>query len=1273
MQLKNGTPVGLRDKQSILSLSLFGRVIPQLTEKWTNIQELRIYMKIYRLLLISVFIMSGCSGRVELQWNEEEGYRWAEVGTGYFGTPGFELLNPSRTNITFESFLPEEDMANRVFLNGSGVAAGDVDGDGWVDLYFSQLSGPNKLYKNNGDFTFRDITEEAGVAHEGFYSTGVVFADVDGDGDPDLLVTSVTRENALYLNDGTGHFTLKEESGLVKGNGSTSMALADIDGDGDLDLYVTNYKEKEVNDLYSQEELAWENVVEEGYSRNVVEYTLIPPFDEHFEIIYRENREPTRRELGSRDQLYLNNGDGSFTEIQNLENHFLSSSGEPMGLDRDWGLTAKFQDLNGDMLPDLYVCNDYWTPDRVWINQGDGTFRSIDPLAIRNFSYSSMAVDFSDIDRDGVNDFFVTEMLSNIHARRARQTVSFDPYQESIGDIANQPLYMRNSMYRGREDGTFAEITYYSNTEATEWSWATRFLDVDLDGYEDLIINTGHAYDVLDMDTQEGIRSEDPQEGETLELQYPPLKLTNKALKNNGDLTFTDHSSRWGFVAEDVSHGLATADYDHDGDLDLVVSRLNDKPAIYRNTTNAPRIGVRLIGKAPNTQAIGAKITLTGGPAPQKDQVVTGGEYISGSDPFFSFAADPDNDNHGITIRWPDGTATSIDSVAANRIYEIRQSDVTVQVHPAEESTEEEPVFVDVSDRIDHRHHEEFFNDYNIQPLLPVKLSQQGPGVSWIDYDSDGDDDLFVAGGKGGRSGLFENDGEGNFTNVDDSIFTGTAEGDRTTILGLGTGQGMHLVVGNANLEADSPDVPSVYHYLVTGNGDTISKQDSLPGIFSTTGALASVDYDGDGDLDLFVGGRFHPARYPSDADSRLFLNENGSFVLDEINSQKFRQIGLVTGAVFTDIDGDGDQDLLLSREWDSLLLFKNEDGNFQNVSEDVGLDRWEGWWNGITTGDFNNDGLPDIVATNLGLNSVYQLDVSRPLRMYYDDFDGDRRLEILEAYYHEERQAYVPRGRLHEMMESIGNIKWNIQSHEEFGNASVHDLVGRNINESNVPHKTINILTNTLFLNTGSGFEARELPDEAQFTAGFYAGTADFNNDGNEDLFLSQNLFSTPRLVPRLDAGRGLWLRGDGTGNFQPVTGSQSGIKVYGEQRGAALGDFNSDGRVDLAVSQNGAATKLYWNQTEKRGITVRLLGPASNTAAIGSGIRLIYDDGRKGPLREVQAGSGYWSQNSTTQVLGYDGDSTVEAIEVQWFDGTMRRVETSPDQDMYQITYPP
>jgi enediyne biosynthesis protein E4 len=1222
------------------------------------------------LISLSIILFTSCSSSPELVWVQGDGYQWAEISPGYFGSTGFNQLRPSRTNIHFNNSLTEEEFGrNRNFLIGSGVAAGDINGDGFVDLYFTGLRKSNRLYKNLGGMKFEDITDQAGVAHEEYSSTGAVFADINGNGHLDLLVTSLSGDNILYINDGQGNFSIDKNSGLGPSRGSTTMALADITGNGYLDLYITNYKERPVSDMYTSEELSWPNILNEPLRSPSDQYTLAPPFDSHYQLVYQDGQLSGLLEYGEIDELYLNEG-GKFVKVNDTQNTFLDENEEPYGLQPDWGLSAKFQDLNGNGHQDLYVCNDFFTPDRIWFNRGDGTFKAVSPLSIRNISYSCMGVDFSDINRNGRMDIFTTEMLSQDHSTRLRQAASEDPpVPVVIGETDSRPMYNRNSMHIKREDDTWAEITHYSGVQASGWSWATQFMDINLNGFEDLIINNGFLYDHLDIDAQIKIIRRDGSLDENFldfMLESPTLNLRNHFFMNNGDLTFTDVSEQWGFKDLDISHGLAVADLNNNGTLDFVVNRMNQTAAVFQNTTTAPRISVRLKGKTPNTQAIGSTVELIGGPVKQSKQVVSGGQYSSGSDPGLMFAADQDNSGHEIIVKWPDGNESRIQDVKANRIYLIDQAGAK-QINSGETiNSDTIPIFEDISTRISHTHHEDIFDDFELQPLLPIRLSQLGPGVSWMDITGNGLDDLLIAPGRGGNLGVFQNQGNLSFNKWDIYPLTETSSGDKTTILGWSEDGYKHIVVGMANYELGRSGVPSAYTFKVDSFG-TIIATDSIPGIFSTTGPMAAADVTGNGYLDLFIGGGFKPGQYPEDADSRFFRNEGGFFILDSRNSQLFNGLGLVNGAVFSDITGNGQQDLLVSTGWGTLRLFENNSGVFREVTAEFGLADHKGWWQGVATGDLNGNGRTDIIAMNLGLNSQYQFNNDDPLRLYFDNFDGFGGNDIIDAY-SIGNQKYMPRQKLHEFQQSYINLN-RMENHEIFANSSLKEILGDRYEQTRF--KEINTLEHMVFINTDDGFEAHSLPLEAQLSAGYHVGVADINNNGIEDLFISQNLFALPEKTPRLDAGRGLLLFGNGDGSFRPVSGTESGIKVYGEQRGAAFSDLNNDGRLDLTVSQNGTITRLFLNQTDKRGFRISLHGPSSNSEGVGSQIRLIYENGEKGPARHIQIGSGYWSQNSTTQILGAKSDN-VKAIEIQWYNGTLQIFEVEKGEKDFTIHYP-
>ncbi|MBI4420081.1 MAG: VCBS repeat-containing protein, partial [Gemmatimonadetes bacterium] len=580
-------------------------------------------MRLWRLPLLRVLAALapvGCGTNAGEPWHEEGGgaYRWKQLHVRGRLEGGFTRLSERRTGLDFRNQLSQEKaLENRFLAHGSGVALGDVDGDGLLDVYLPRLEGANTLYRNLGNWRFAEVAIESGVAAPDRYSTGAAFADVEGDGDLDLILTALGGPNALFLNDGTGHFTEQgSDAGLDSRRGSTTIAMADVNGDGFLDLYIANYKVATVRDLIPPQARAFDQVIR----RRGETFEVAAEFREHYREAVDALGRLIRTERADPDWFYLNDGKGRFRTAPLTSGRFLDENGRPYTEEPDYfGLVARLYDVSGDQHPDLYVANDFSGPDQFWINDGSGRFRAAPPLALRSTSHSSMAVDFSDIDRDGHTDFFVVDMLAPAEsARRRTQTPTNTPLPKLVGEIENRPQMQRNSLYLNRGDGTFAQIADLAGVEASEWSWATLFLDVDLDGYEDILITTGHLWDVMDSDTHERLATTFPSvEWRRGLLEFPPLAVRNFAFRNRGDFTFEDMSERWGFGREaDVSHGMAVGDLDGDGDLDVVVNRLGSPVAVYRNDAGASRVAVRLAGRPPNTQGVGAKIRVRDGPVP---------------------------------------------------------------------------------------------------------------------------------------------------------------------------------------------------------------------------------------------------------------------------------------------------------------------------------------------------------------------------------------------------------------------------------------------------------------------------------------------------------------------------------------------------------------------------------------------------------------------------------------------------------------------------------
>lgn len=1209
-------------------------------------------------------LLAGCGrGPALPEWHEAGNHRWTllEVEPG---APGFTLLDPARTRIDFVNTIDDGALLeNRILANGSGVALGDYDDDGWTDVFFASINGKVALYRNLGGWRFEDATEEAGLARTDRHYTGTSFADFDGDGDLDLLVAAVGAPLTLYRNDGAGRFTdATGEAGLSEPRGGSTLALADVDGDGDLDLYVSNYKSRFAADLFSPQERSFDQVVQ----RTGDGFEVAPRFREHFRVrVDTFNRVVLKEERAEPDWFFLNDGAGHFERVPLTSGRFLDHTGAPLTEEpEDFGLAARFHDLNGDGAPDLYVCNDFEGADRVWINDGSGTFREAPPTAVRTTSLSSMGVDFSDLDRDGDPEILVVDMLSRDHRRRMKQVPPGASLAKAPGGVAAVLQVPQNVLLLNRGDGTFGQIGDFAGVSASEWSWTPIFLDADLDGHEDLFVSNGYRWEATNADVLEEAKLDVTGVPWEEEMQrYPRLETPNVAFRNNGDLTFEDVTEAWAFGAEDdISHGMAAADLDNDGDLDLVANRWDSPAALYRNEAGAPRLAVRLRGRAPNTQAVGAVIRVSGGPGgDQRKEVTAGGHYLSGSDPLYAFAAGSARELT-VTVRWRDGTITEVEGAKPGRLYEIRQDAGTV-APPHPPAPAPQPFFVDASGQLGgHRHEESGYDDFVRQPLLSEMLSRSGPGVSWADVDGDGWDDLIVAGGRDGRPALFLNR-QGILRPAPLGLPKTGFEG--TAVLPWTENGRTRLLVGQSNFEHGGGVLPLTslapvaavdLSAALRGSG---AFQPITPPDSASVGPLALADVDSDGDLDLFVGARTIPGRYPQPATSKLFRNEGGRLVFDEANRGPLEAVGLVSAAVFSDLDGDADPDLLLARDWNSILVLRNEGGRFRDASRELGLADLLGRWNGIATGDLNADGRPDIVVTGWGRNTHRHATPERPIYLYSGDFDRDGTIDPVLAQQVDALGGIAPLQSLSRLSIAIPSVRRRAGTFARFAESTAEQVVGPYL--ARAERLEARTLEHTLLLSrTDGGYDVRPLPPEAQRSAAFSSAIADFDGDGHEDLFLAQNFFSTENGAPRIDAGTGLWLRGDGSGRLRALSPAESGVRAYGEQRGAALADFDGDGRLDLALAQNGAETRLYRNVRAQPGLRVRLRGPARNPTGVGAVVRAVYKGGGLGPAREVQAGSGFWSQNSPVQVLG-DADR-IAAVEVRWPGGEITRTVVPP-----------
>lgn len=1220
--------------------------------------------------------LAACDRGAPAEWHDEGFVRWRPLERSASGSAvGFRRVSPDRSGITLANSVAESVYVNnRHLLNGSGVALGDVDGDGLVDVFLGHIAGGSTLYRNLGGWRFQDVTRERGINLTARAVTGAVFADVDGDSDLDLFVAALGGPNALLENDGTGTFRdVTDSAGLESNLGSMSAAFADIDADGDLDLYVATYKTRNAQDIFPPQERAFDQVVR----RSGAGYEVVERFKEHYRVEEREDLGGVVRvQRADPDLLYINDGRGRFTRESLTSGRFRTAAGRPLDREPDlFSLGARFADLTGDGAPDLYVCNDFEDPDEIWINDGRGNFSALSVSALPHVSNSSMSVATADVDRDGHIDIFVADMLARERALRAIEIPTHTMLPKRPGTPVERWQMQRNALFRSRGNLTFADVAAQAEVDATGWSWGALFVDVDLDGYEDLLVANGQAHDVMDADTWDQIRDDVTNLSWRDRVpRFPPLRQRNVALRNRGDGTFEDRSVAWGFGDEaDVSHSIATADLDGDGDLDVVANRWGDPATLYENRAGrgSPRVAIRVFDRAPNTNAIGARLRLTTTSLPaQSTEVVAGGAYLAGSDLLTTFATGRDSVAE-LEIRWRDGGRTVLRDVRAGRLYEIRRDGAPNEA-ASPPVAPPGALFVDVSTLLGHTSVDQDYDDARRQPLIPQRVSQEGPPAAWGDADGDGDDDLVIGTGAGGSISLFRNDG-GRFMR---SQIGGPEALDVTSVLMSPHG----LMAARSSYEAASPNDALAAASVELRANPTAPWTRAVPGDTSSAGALALGDVDGDGDLDLVVGGRVVPGAYPAPAATRLFRNESGQFVPDAEANRALAKVGLVSSALFSDLDADGDPDLVLAIEWGPLTVWRNSGGRFADATRELGLTQHSGRWNGVAAGDIDGDGALDLIATNWGRNTKYRATSDRPLAACYGNFDAGGTVDVVIARADAAGGAYHALDSFTRLAQAIPTLRRAVPTYREFARLTLDEQLKRLGSGASATCLEVRTLDHMLFLQRQGRFEGHALPAVAQEAPAFGVAIADLDADGAEDVVLAQNFFPSDIDSPRYDAGEGLVLRGTtpnaaagGAASWlTPLSAASSGISTDGDQRSVALADFDADGRVDVVITQNAGPTRLYRNAALRTGLRVRLAGPPGNPHAVGAAFRLVYSDSSLGPLREVRLGDGFRASQGTVHVLGTAPQKRPVALEVRWPGGSLTRVALPDGAHETTATWP-
>ncbi len=1155
----------------------------------------------YTFLFFSMFLFFGC--------NDE------------LSPTLFQRIPTSKSGLAFANRVTENDTFNildfEYVYNGGGVGAADFNGDGLTDLYFAGNTTTNRLYLNKGNLEFLDVTDLAGVAAEGRWCSGITVADVDGDGNPDLYVNATIyepgyrRTNLLFLNTGTTSlegvtvptFTeVAAQSGIADTSHSTQSAFFDYDRDGDLDLYVL------VNEMDNR-------AIPNRYLPKITDGTG------------RKN-----------DRFYRNDGIGT----DGLP-HFTEVTREAGIIKEGFGLGISVCDVNADGWPDLYITNDYLSNDLLWINNQDGTFTDRAPELLKHSSYSAMGNDVADLNGDGREDFFSVDMFPENNLRR-KAMMPPNNYNTYVNNrrFGYYPQFARNALQLNRTDSdgdpVMTDVGMMAGVSATDWSWSPLAADVDNDGDRDLLITNGFPRDVTDRDFMDyNVQMRNLASAEDRLAQIPSVKISNYAYENDGQTIphFTNRTVDWGFDYPSFSNGAVYADLDNDGDLDYVVNNINDSCFLFRNDLITPNVRpdsshwlqLDLAGDGLNSEAIGARVIVHSDAGRQT-------AYNSPVRGFLSSVADvlhfglPGRDSLlTVEVEWPDGSYGIYKDVKWDRRTTLNQSEG--QPLPTQEDAPSAPAarLVAMKGMLDELpdHQDSLFIDFNVQPLLPHQLSEYGPGLAVADVNGDGLEDLYRGGSHfhPGRLLLQGTDAAGgpvfhpapfpesqaDIEELGCLFFDADGDGD----------EDLYLVSGGSELSLERPEL--LDHLMLNdGSGNFSESKGALPEIHSSGSCVRAADYDRDGDLDLFVGGRLLPGRFPQPVDSYLLRNDGqGSFA--PASSPDLEAFGLVTDALWTDYNNDGWVDLLIAGQGMGLRLLENRQGRLEDATPAI-FDEHVGWWNGLAAGDFDRDGDVDYVAGNFGANHLYGNSGSDYVGLYGGDLDGNGGYDLLVTDYSlAEDGTYkeFPHNQRTDTEKQLISVKHRFPRHELFGKATIDDVL-KQYPDAEITVLRSNYLRSAWIENLGSGdFTFHELPRAAQVAPIFGMQPVDVNGDGYTDLVAIGNEYGTETGMGMLDALNGLLLTFDPEAKDFVVKNADD---FYVPGNGRSLTLIDAAGTPTLIAAENNGPTTAYGiMSTGLRAIT---LPPDAQ--------RMTYLLGGKPTVSEVYYGNGYLSQRSRT-----------------------------------------